>query len=100
MVTALMFWTFIAANTFVLVVGGALTYLSFSAYRRTGRASLRYAVGGFGIITAGALVEGVYEVFVRGDHQLGAEEILLLNTSESILIGLGLALIFYSLNSR
>jgi len=91
---------FLAANAVVFLVGGALTYLSYQAYQRSRRPSLRYAVLGFGIITGGALVEAIYELGIKGSHELGADELLALHSVESVLIGAGLALIFYSLQGQ
>lgn len=92
------FWMFIAANLFVLVVGGGLTALSYGAYRRVGRPALRFAVVGFAVLTVGNLVEIVYELGIRGSYELTGRELLFVHSAESVLIGLGLGAIFVSLN--
>lgn len=92
------FWTFIASNLLVLVLGGIMTALSYLAYRRTeDRPSLKWAVWGFGFITFGTLVEAIYELGIRGSYELGGRELLALHTVEGILIAIGLAALFYSL---
>lgn len=45
-------------KTLVLLVGGLVTYLSYSAYRRTNDRSLRLLATGFGLITFGTLLAG------------------------------------------
>lgn len=91
-------WAFVASNVFVLLVGGSMATLSYRAYRRTRTASFRIAAAGFALITVGALVEAVYELGIRGTYVLGGRELLTLHTVEGILIGLGLAGLFYSLH--
>ncbi len=91
-------WAFIASNLLVLLMGGTMTVLSWQAYRRnTDRASLVWAVGGFGMITFGTLVEAIYELGIRGSYELGGRELLTLHTVEGVLIALGLGALFYSL---
>jgi hypothetical protein len=94
------FWVFVAANVFVLLVGTSLTALSTAAYRRTGRATLGYAALGFGLVTVGGVGESVYELGIRGTYEIGGRELLLLHSVQSILIGVGLATLFYSVWSR
>jgi hypothetical protein len=93
-------WLFVASNLLLLVLGGTITVLSYGAYRRNeGRRALRDASIGFGLITVGSLVEGVYELGIRG-YELGGRELLALHTVEGVLIAGGLAIIFYSLYAR
>lgn len=94
-------WAFVASNALLLVVGGTLTVLSYGAYRRNaGRRGLRDAAAGFCLITAGSLVEVVYELGIRGTYELGGRELLTLHTVETLFVTAGLALIFYSLYRR
>ncbi|MFB6129873.1 MAG: hypothetical protein ABEJ28_03520 [Salinigranum sp.] len=99
MVNPGVFWLFVLTTLFVFGLGSALTYLSYAAYRRTGRGSLVYAIVGFAAITVGALVEAGYEVLIRRSHDLGANELVSLHVVESVVIGVGLALLFYSLSA-
>ncbi|WP_248910246.1 DUF7521 family protein [Halocatena marina] len=88
---------FIGINIFVLLVGLILTALSYGAYRRTDKRELLFAVGGFLSITLGAIIEVFYEVGVKGSYNLFGDELLTVQSIESILIGIGLASLFYSL---
>lgn len=94
------FWVFVAANLFVFLVGASLTALSAAAYRRAGRPALSYAALGFGLVTVGGVGESVYELGIRGTYALTARELLLLHSVQSVLIGIGLATLFYSVWSR
>lgn len=92
------FWTFLASNLVVLAFGGVLTSLSLVAYlRNPENRAFGAATAGFGAITAGAMVEAVYELGIRGSYELGGRELLALHTVEGILIALGLAMLFYSI---
>lgn len=90
-------WTFVISNVVVFVLGGALTALSYRAYRRLDRPPLRTAAVGFGVITLGTLVEAVYELGIRGSYHLTGREMLALHTVEGAFIAAGLAALFYSL---
>lgn len=46
-------------KTLILVVGGIVTYLAFSAYRRTCDRSLGFLSVGFGFIVVGVLLAGI-----------------------------------------
>jgi len=98
-VTDALLWAFVLANVFVLLVGSALVYLSYAAYRRTDANSFAYAGLGFGTVTAGSLVELVYDLLVHPGVDLGSGELVSLRTVESALIGLGLIVLFYSLTA-
>lgn len=90
------FWAFVLSNLIVLTLGGVLTLLSYRTYRRNDRRSLRLATVGFAAITAGALVEAVYQLGIRGTYELGGRELLAVQTIEGVLIAVGLAALFYS----
>lgn len=90
------FWLFVLSNLLVLITGGALTALSYRAYRRMDHEPLRGAVVGFGLITLGALVEAVYELGIRGSYELSGRELLALHTVEGVIITLGLVTVFYA----
>lgn len=90
-------WAFLFSNLVVLLFGGGMTVLSVLAYRRSGTRSFRGAAVGFGLITAGALVEAAYQILLRRSYELPGRELLVLQTVEGVLIALGLAVLFYSL---
>lgn len=87
---------FIGINVFVFLAGIALTALSYGAYHRTSKRSLLFTVGVFLSITLKAIIDVLYEIGLRGLYDLPGDEILILQSIELILIGVGLAL-FYSL---
>lgn len=91
------FWAFVLSNVVVGILGLVLAGLSALAYRRdrSGR-SFAYAAVGFGAITVGVLFEAIYEIGFRGSYELGGRELLALHTVEGVLVGLGLAVLFYS----
>lgn len=96
------FWVFIAANLLVLGVGAGMASLSVRAYRRTGKPSLRYASVGFALITVGAVSDAVYDLGIRATrftrlYDISGRELLLLYAAQAVLLGLGLAALFYSL---
>lgn len=92
------FWLFVASNLVVLLLGGILTVLSATALRRSpGNQAFRGAVVGFGAITLGTVVEAIYELGIRKSYHLGGRELLFLHTVEGVLVAIGLAALFYSL---
>lgn len=92
------FWLFVASNLLVLLLGGVLTGLSVAALRRQpSNPAFRGAVVGFGAITLGTIVEGIYELGIRDSYYIGGRELLALHSVEGLLIALGLAALFYSL---
>lgn len=90
-------WTFIASNLLVLGTGGAMTVLSLVAYRRSQKQSFGTATVGFALITAGGVVDVVYELGIRNSYVLPGRELLALHTVQGVLIALGLAALFVSL---
>jgi len=89
-------WMFVASNLLVFLIGGALTVLSYKAHRRLDRDNLRYTTFGFALITVSTAVEAVYAPGMLGTGALSDNQLLILYTLESVLIGLGLASIAYS----
>lgn len=83
----------VVLKTLTLVLGGAITYLSHKAYRRTRAPALRYLSIGFGIVTLGTLLAGVIDQFLRLQLRVG----LLV---ESALVATGFAVIVYSLYTQ
>lgn len=92
------FWLFVVSNLIVLLFGGVLTALSVAAMRRAPeKRALRGAAVGFGAITLGTVVEGVYELGIRDSYYIGGRELLVLHSVEGFLIAGGLAALFLSL---
>lgn len=77
-------------KTLILVVGGAVTYLAYSAYRRTGDGSLRLLAVGFALVGVGVLLGGfTFEIL---GVSLGVGILV-----ESLFVLAGLSVIAYSL---
>lgn len=80
-------------KTLILITGGVVTYLAFSAYRRTNDRSLGFLAVGFAFIVVGVLLAGVtYEML---SVSLGAGVLL-----ESLFVLVGLSIIALSLRVR
>lgn len=94
------FWMFIASNILLLCAGGALTLLSYLAYRRGENKSLLGGVIGFAIVTIGTLIEVIYELGIRGSYNLDGNELLIIHTVEGVVIAGGLFLIFFSVTRQ
>lgn len=80
----------VAVKTVILLLGGAITFIAFRAYRRTRTASLQYLGLGFGVITLGAFLTGGATLLFTLSLEVG----VLIN---SLFVALGLAIIMYSL---
>jgi heme/copper-type cytochrome/quinol oxidase subunit 3 len=80
-------------KTFILLVGGVVTYLAFSAYRRTEDRSLGLLATGFGLIVVGVLLAGLTFELLSSSLGIG---ILI----ESLFVLSGLSIIAYSLRVR
>lgn len=90
-------WTLVISNVFVFLLGGGLTFLSYQAYDRLEKSSLRFVTLGFGLITLSAVVEVLYAPAIAGFYHLSGTGVVILYTIESLCIGVGLACIFYAL---
>lgn len=91
-------WAFVLANTGLFLISSVLTVLSYVAYRQSdGQSSYFSAVLGFGFIVMGGLVEPLYQLIVRGDYHLTGTELLWLQAGETVLIAVGLGLLFYAI---
>ena len=80
-------------KTLILVIGGVVTYLAFSAYRRTYDRSLGFLAVGFALIVIGVLLAGV--TFELLNVTLGVGVLI-----ESLFVLLGLSIIALSLRVR
>ena len=77
-------------KTLTLLLGGLITYHSFTAYRRTASRALRALALGFGFVTVGALLAGIVDQLVSVDPSIAL-------IVESIFTTAGFAIILYSL---
>lgn len=80
----------VVVKTVILLLGSAVTYIAFKAYRRTGTLSLRVLGFGFGVITLGVLLGGIAHQLLSVSLEVG----ILIN---SVLVAIGLAIVMYSL---
>ncbi len=91
-------WAFIFANTLLFLMGSLLMTLSFIAYYQNPRVkSYKISTIGFGFIVLGGLVDPVYRLGIRGEYFLNGTERLLLQSSEGVLLSVGLGLLFYAI---
>lgn len=90
-------WTTAVSTLLLLLVGGTLAVISYLAYRREARRSLRTASAGFALLTVGSVVIPVYQSFVSRSYVLGGVELLRLQTVQTTLVALGLLVLVYSL---
>ena len=74
----------------ILVLGGAITYFAYKAYRRTGDPSLRGLMIGFGFVTLGALFGGIAHQLL----EVGLDVGIVINAG---LTAVGFSIIPYSL---
>ena len=84
----------VALKAITLALGGLISYLSYRAYRRTNAGPLWYLAIGFGVITLGSLLAGVFDQFLTS---VGRDSALVI---ESALTAIGFAIITYSLYSE
>lgn len=90
----------VAGKTVTLLLGSLISYLSWKAYRRTGSQPLRSLAVGVGVVTAGAVLGGLVDLFVRTEELgLGPSEgsLLVGVLVNSLLTAVGFAIITYSL---
>lgn len=80
----------VVAKTLTLVLGSVITFFSYRAYRRTGARALRALAIGFGLVTLGAIVAGVFD-------RLTPLDLLWAVLVQSLLNLAGFAVITYSL---
>lgn len=77
-------------KTLVLIVGGMITYFAFKAYRRTRHQALGYLTAGFGLVTLGLVLAGLF-------HELLSVPLAVGVLIESLLVLVGFLIIAYSL---
>lgn len=91
--------TIVPLKTITLVLGAAITYFSFRAYRRTGASSLRALTVGFGVVTLGALLAGALDLVETVGIVSNLDSTWALAV-ESVFTAVGFAIILYSLYSE
>lgn len=95
-------WTnlFVVANVLQFAFGVAITGVSYYAYRSSGKKSLRNSTVGFLCITVGGVLAPVYELGVKADYHITAQELLKLQIIEGTVISLGIGLLLFSVYSH
>lgn len=87
-----------AAKTLTFVFGATITYLSWTAYRRTRAAALRSLAVGFAIVTAGSVLGGGVDLIGDLLPIGGTEPVILYGVLvQSTLTMIGFGFITYSL---
>lgn len=82
----------IVVKTLVVVMGGAVTYFAYRAFRRTGSRSLGLLAAGFALVTLGSALAGfAFEIL---DVWLGLGVLV-----EGLFVLAGFSLIAYSLKA-
>lgn len=94
------FFGFIFVNILTLVFGGILSILSYRAYSRRKIRSFKIATIGFVVITIGSIIEAIYEIGIRRSFELTGKELIILHSLESLLLAIGLGLLFYSITRQ
>lgn len=90
-------WALIGANLLVLGFGLAITAVSYSAYRASGRdPAFRNSTLGFLLITVGNVLAPIYELGIEEDYLITGNELLALGILEGVVIAVGLALLVLS----
>ncbi|RDI70086.1 DUF7521 family protein [Halopelagius longus] len=80
----------VVAKTVTLVLGGLVTFVTWKAFRRTGRRALKALFVGFAIVTLGSMTAGVVDQLLAFDPDYA----LLV---ESVLTAVGFSVIAASL---
>jgi hypothetical protein len=62
-----LFWVTTVTKLVALILGSFIVYLAYKGYRRNAAKPLLYTSLGFGLITAGTIVEGIIYVILGGD---------------------------------
>lgn len=80
----------VALKTVSLLLGGAITYFAYRAYRRTRAPALRALAIGFGVVTVGGMAAGILDRVLAVDPSYAI-------AVDSALTALGFAILVYSL---
>lgn len=84
-------------KTLTFLLGGAITYVSWQAYRRTGARPLRALAAGFAVVTVGGVLGGVTDLVAPAFAVTGQRTVLLGVFVNSVLTLVGFGVITYSL---
>lgn len=88
----------VVAKTFILVLGGLITYFSYKAYGRTQSSEHWWLTLGFGVITLGAILGGALDIVVQ---QFFSADLLYTSVFvSSTMTAIGLGVVLYSLYVR
>ena len=87
-----LFWITTVTKLVALILGSFIVYLAYKGYRRNAARPLLYTSLGFGLITAGTIVEGLLYVI------LGADLLPAIATGTVVTV-LGFVVIIYSIYS-
>jgi uncharacterized membrane protein (DUF441 family) len=87
-----LFWAASIVKILALILGAFIVYLAYKGYRRNASKPLLYVALGFGLITAGTLLEGVMFVVMGSD-------ILEALATGTVLTVIGFVTIIYSIYS-
>lgn len=93
-------WTdlFVVANLVHFVFGIAITGISYYAYQTKGKKTVhRNSTIGFFFIAVGGILAPVYELGIKADYTISAQELLQLQIIEGTVIGVGLAFLLVSI---
>ncbi|WP_277556010.1 DUF7521 family protein [Halobaculum limi] len=86
-----------ATKTLTFVFGALITYLSYTAYRRTGSVALRALAVGFAVVTLGSVLGGFVDIAGDVINLSGPQAVLYGVLAQSILTMIGFGVITYSL---
>ena len=86
-----------ATKTLTFVFGAVITYLSWTAYKRTAAYELRALAVGFAIVTTGAVLGGGIDLVGDVFAAAGTQTILYGVLAQSVLTMIGFGVITYSL---
>jgi len=84
-------------KTLTVVLGALITYLAYTAYRRTEARELRALAVGFGVVTLGSVLGGATDVGSEVLELTGTQGVLVGVLVQSLLTLAGFAVITYSL---
>jgi uncharacterized membrane protein YdjX (TVP38/TMEM64 family) len=87
-----LFWITTVIKLIALILGSFIVYLAYKGYRRNAAKPLLYTSLGFGLITAGTILEGILYVIL-------GEDLLPAITAGTIITVLGFVAIIFSIYS-
>ena len=83
-------WILRALKAAILLIGGVIVYLAWNSYRRERNRSMLFLAVGFGFVTIGAVLAGVFFEILKA-------ELLTSNIAEAGMVIVGFAFILYSI---